>query len=306
MKIRIGTRGSKLARWQAEWVSAELQKHDIETELIFLKTLGDVKAGPIGNVGTQGVFTKEIQRALLDEQVDLAVHSLKDLPTEPTEGLAIAAVPTREKCGDALVAGETASIDDLPKNAVVATGSARRRAQLLAYRPDLHVRDLRGNVDTRLQKLKDGDEEGNIDAIILAEAGLRRLGLEAHISQVIPTSIMLPAVGQGALGLETRESDSATREAMAVLDDAVTHQCVVAERSMLFSLRGGCLAPVGAWARMENDEIKLEGVVLKDDGTEKATVSVNSPPSDATRLGQIAAERLIEQGADRFLDAARD
>lgn len=306
MKIRIGTRGSKLARWQAEWVASELSRHGVDTQIIFLKTLGDVKSGPIGNVGTQGVFTKEIQRALLDEQVDLAVHSLKDLPTEPTAGLCLAAVPPRENCGDALIAKHAASLDELPEGAAVATGSARRRAQLLAYRHDLSVRDLRGNVDTRLQKLQDGDEQGQIDAIILAEAGLRRLGLQQHISEVIDKSIMLPAVGQGALGLETREQDEATREALQVLDDETTHQCVVAERAMLFTLRGGCLAPVGAWARQEADELRLDGVVLDGEGTRRVAASLTAPPSECRELGEHVAEALLKQGASELLDSARE
>jgi len=303
MKIRIGTRGSKLARWQAHWVADELAKLGVETEIIFLKTLGDVKSGPIGNVGTQGVFTKKIQRALLDNQVDLAVHSLKDLPTEETEGLALACVPPREQCGDALIAGDFKSLDELPEGAVIATGSARRKAQLQAYRSDLEVRDLRGNVDTRLQKLQDDD---SLHAIILAEAGLRRLGLEAHISQVLPKSLMLPAVGQGALGLETREDDSTTREALDPMSDLVTHQAVLAERAMLRTLRGGCIAPIGAWARMEGDELKLDGVVLNDDGSQKVSSSATAAPDTCEELGIRTANELIAQGASELLDAARD
>ena len=305
MKIRIGTRGSKLARWQAEWVAARLAEHDVETELIFLKTLGDVKSGPIGNAGTQGVFTKEIQRALLDEDVDLAVHSLKDLPTDPVEKLCLAAVPPREACGDALVAREVGLLEDLPSGAVVATGSARRRAQLLAWRDDLEIPDIRGNVDTRLQKLQEGDEGKRLDAIILAEAGLHRLGLEEHITQVIPKTVLLPAVGQGALGLETREHDAATREALAQLDDAATHQAVIAERAMLRSLRGGCLAPVGAWSREDGEHLLLDGVVLSSDGKKKVTVSVRGKPQECEELGMLAANELLSQGAGELLDASR-
>lgn len=301
MKIRIGTRASKLARWQAEWVSAELAKLDVETEIIFLKTLGDVKSGPIGNVGTQGVFTKEIQRALLDEQVDLAVHSLKDLPTEDIEGLALAAVPPREQCGDALVSNSATSLDELPKNAVIATGSARRKALLLAHRADYDVQDLRGNVDTRLQKL----DEGDLHAIILAEAGLRRLGLEERIAQVIPKSIMLPAVGQGALGLETREGDTKTIDAIAPLDDMDTRHCVLAERAFLRTLRGGCIAPIGAWARMEGGQLTLEGVVLNGDGSKQVGGNATGSPEQCEELGIRTANELIAQGADKLLDSAR-
>lgn len=304
MKIRIGTRGSKLARWQAEWVAAELAKQDVETELIVLKTLGDVKPGPIGNVGTQGVFTKEIQRALLDNQVDLAVHSLKDLPTDDTEGLQLAAIPPREKCSDALIANPAngaQSIDDLRPGAIVATGSMRRRAQLLAYREDIQVCDLRGNVDTRLQKLTDD----NLDAIILAEAGLRRLGLDAHITQVIPKEIMLPAVGQGALGLECRDDDTATAEVLAGLDHPKTHYALVAERSLLRSLRGGCLAPVGAWARLDGDDLQLDAVVLSKDGKQKVTAQGTAPLTQGEELGILIANQLIAQGADVLLKDAR-
>lgn len=302
MTIRIGTRGSKLARWQAEWVASQLKKHGVETEIIFLKTLGDVKSGPIGNVGTQGVFTKEIQRALLDNQVDLAVHSLKDLPTDETEGLSLACVPPREQCGDALITGGPSSIDDLPEGAVIATGSARRQAQLKAYRPDFKVQDLRGNVDTRLQKLAEDDA---IHAIILAEAGLRRLGLEQHISQVLPKSVMLPAVGQGALGLETREDDDASIQALAAMDDANTRYAVLAERALLRTLRGGCIAPIGAWARIEGEELVIDGIVLNADGSKSIKAKASAPLSACEELGIRTANELLAQGAAELLEEAR-
>jgi len=303
MKIRIGTRASKLARWQAEWVSSQLAQEGVETELVFLKTLGDVKSGPIGSVGGQGVFTKEIQRALLDQQIDLAVHSLKDLPTDPVDGLLLAAVPPRESCADALVASVVRTLDELPQGAVVATGSARRRAQLLAYRRDLKVQDLRGNIDTRLRKLH---AEG-LDAIILAEAGLRRLGLDHNITQVIPKEVMLPAVGQGALGLEIRDEDAAVRKVVEALDDQTTHQAVLAERSLLRSLRGGCLAPVGAWARLTNEPAKLhlDAVVLSQDGSQRLYVSLSDSLDQGEQLGLRVGEQLLAQGADRLLDAVR-
>ncbi len=306
MTIRIGTRDSKLARWQAEWVAGQLALAGVETQLIFVKTLGDVKSGPIGTVGGQGVFTKEIQRALLERRVDLAVHSLKDLPTDAVDGLALAAVPRRESAADALIANTAGSLDELPPGAIVATGSARRRAQLLAHRPDLNVRDIRGNVDTRLQKLR----EDGLDAMILAEAGLRRLGLEHHITQVIPKTIMLPAVGQGALGLEIRVEDDATRSGLQVLDHATTHLEILAERSLLRALRGGCLAPVGAWARVGHTEGKrstlyLDSVVLNGDGSERLAVSVSGPVDTGEQLGLEAAEQLLSQGANRLLETTR-
>ncbi len=261
--LRLGTRRSALARWQAEWIASELRRSDIDVELVLITTQGDVKAGPIGAIGTQGVFTKEIQRALLDGEIDLAVHSLKDLPTQPVEGLALAAVPEREAAGDALVARTAETLDELPEGASIGTGSMRRRAQLLHYRPDLAITEIRGNVDTRLRKLDDGQYE----AIVLAESGLKRLGLESRISQVIEKEIMLPAVGQGALAVEARAEDDSTRERLAVLDDPQTRAAVLAERAMLFTLRGGCLAPVGAWGRIVDQEtLQLDGVVLSHDG----------------------------------------
>lgn len=301
MAIRIGTRGSKLARWQANWVASELAKYEIETEIVYLKTLGDVKTGPIGSVGSQGVFTKEIQSALLDNSVDLAVHSLKDLPTDHIDGLALSTVPLRAPCGDALISPFD-SLESLPPKATVATGSMRRRAQLLSFRSDLQVCDVRGNVETRLQKLHDGD----FDAMVLAEAGLKRLGLEENIRQIIPKTIMLPAVGQGALGLETREDDVETHDAIRCLHHQETHWCVLAERSMLRSLRGGCLAPVGAWARLEQDELVLDGVVLDEMGVEKVLTSIAGPPANCEELGISAAHELVVKGADRLLASARD
>ena len=306
MRIRIGTRGSKLAIWQAEWVASQLSQAGVETDLVQIQTLGDVKTGPIGTVGGQGVFTKEIQRALLENRVDLAVHSLKDLPTDSVDGLRLAAVPRREHAGDALVANRVGALDELPQGAIVATGSARRRAQLLAYRQDLTVHTLRGNVDTRLRKLR----EDSLDAIILAEAGLRRLGLEQHITEVISKGVMLPAVGQGALGLEARSDDMTTHDAVAPLHDETTFQEVLAERSLLRALRGGCLAPVGAWARRvdsaaEPDTLRLDAVVLSPDGTERLTASVTGAARDGGPIGLEAAEALISQGAHRLLEEAR-
>jgi hydroxymethylbilane synthase len=313
--IRIGTRSSKLALWQAEWVAGQLRAAGFESQLVLLRTLGDVTSGPIETVGGQGVFTKEIQRAVLDHQADVAVHSLKDLPTEAVSGLCLAAVPPREANQDVLLARAAASLDELPQQARVGTGSARRKAQLLAYRPDLHVADLRGNVETRLRKLDDGE----YDAIVLAEAGLRRLGLAARITQRLPPEMLLPAVGQGALGLETRDGDQATQQAVAALDDRITHQAVVAERTLLAALRGGCLAPVGAWARLASEpdgwadesltaaganrpaELRLDALVAKADGSRILRATAVRPLSAATELGSLVARQLIAQGADELL-----
>ena len=301
MSIRIGTRGSKLARWQAEWVAAQLEQHGVSTEIIYLKTLGDIESRPIGALGSDGVFTREIQRALLDQEVDLAVHSLKDLPTAHVDGLELAAIPRRESCGDALVAAYAASLDELPKGAVVGTGSMRRRAQLLAARPDLNVSELRGNVDTRIRKLRDGE----FDAIILAEAGLRRLGLEDQISQVLPKSMMLPAVGQGALGLESRQDDMVTRQAVVCLHHLDTCRAVLSERSLLRTLQGGCLAPLGAWARVEQNSLRLDAVVLDIHGEQKIVASADAPLDQHEALGKKVGEDLLSQGAGQLLADAR-
>lgn len=303
--LRLGTRGSPLARWQAEWVASRLRERGFAVELILITTQGDVKSGPLGSFGGVGVFTKEIQRSLLEGQVDLAVHSLKDLPTERVPGLGLAAVPPREAPGDVLVTRTGGTLESLSSGARLGTGSMRRRAQLLHARPDLVVEDIRGNVETRLGKL----DAGEYDAIVLAEAGLTRLGLADRIQHVLPKSLMLPAIGQGALGLETRDDDDRTLAAVRTLDDARTHESVVAERAFLATLRGGCLAPVGAWGRFEGDageqSLVLDGVVLSPDGRERLADTVTGPACESESLGVALAERLLSQGAQRLIAAAR-
>ncbi|HEY3393956.1 MAG TPA: hydroxymethylbilane synthase, partial [Lacipirellulaceae bacterium] len=228
--MRIGTRGSQLARWQAEWVAEQLRREGQDVELVEIATRGDIEqARSIEEIGTRGVFTKAIQRALLAGDVDLGVHSLKDLPTDPVEGLMLGAVSQRESPADVLVSNIAASLEILPNGARVGTGSLRRQAQLRYLRPDLQIREIRGNVDTRLRKL----DEGQFDAIVLAEAGLRRLGLIERIAQVLPLDVMLPAVGQGALAIECRADDQATRRVVAALGDPASHAAVVAERALL-------------------------------------------------------------------------
>jgi hydroxymethylbilane synthase len=300
-RLRIGTRGSPLARWQAEHVAALLAASGIEVELIHITTQGDVTTGPLGAIGGQGLFTKEIQRALLDDRIDLAVHSLKDLPTEHVPGLALAAVPERESPGDVLVCSQAKSLDELPRQSRIGTGSTRRKAQLLFARPDLQVLDIRGNVETRLRKL----DEGDYDAIVLAEAGLKRLELAARITHVFAKSLMLPAVGQGALGLETRADDARTQSLLQALNDSATHAAVLAERAMLRTLRGGCLAPVGAWGRMENGQLALDGVVLSADGQQRIAASQSASPEDAEVLGIQVAEALLAQGAAALIAGSR-
>ncbi|MDX1948837.1 MAG: hydroxymethylbilane synthase [Pirellulaceae bacterium] len=300
-KLRLGTRSSPLARWQAEWVAARLIERGVAVELVPITTQGDVKTQPLGQIGGQGLFTKELQRALLDGQIDLAVHSLKDLPTAPIEGLALAAIPPRESTADVLVSNHVHDLRDLAPQARIGSGSLRRKAQLLHFRPDLRVEEIRGNVDTRLRKL----DEGQYDAIVLAEAGLRRLELVARITQVIPRELMLPAVGQGALGIESRADDATTRALLAPLDDPETHRAVEAERSLLFTLRGGCLAPVGAWGRVEQGGLLLDAVVLSGDGARKVSATGRATPADAIPLGAQVAQQLISQGATELIASAR-
>jgi hydroxymethylbilane synthase len=310
--LRLGTRGSKLARWQADWVAGELRRLGYTAELVEIATRGDVEqAAAVEEIGTRGVFTKEIQRALLAGDVDLAVHSLKDLPTEPVSGLILAAVPVRESSSDVLVAragsreqgaGTKNSISELPHGARVGTGSLRRQAQLLQLRPDLEVADVRGNVDTRLRKLDDGQ----FDAIVLAEAGLRRLGLADRISQVLPLDVMLPAVGQGALAIECRLEDEATREILASLNDAATRAAVTAERALLEHLRGGCMAPIGALGHSEGSKLSLSAVVLSADGALRLTASEVGPSSEAESLGVRVADVLLAQGAAELIASSRN
>jgi hydroxymethylbilane synthase len=309
-KLRLGTRGSQLARWQAEWVAGELRRLGHEVALVEITTRGDVeRAVTIEEIGTRGVFTKEIQRAILAGDIDLGVHSLKDLPTEPVEGLVLAAVPARESPADVLVAGGRGQgagsknfLDDLPQGATVGTGSLRRQAQLRHVRPDLQISDVRGNVDTRLRKLDDGE----FDAIVLAEAGLRRLGLAERATQVLPFDVMLPAVGQGALGIECRADDTAALKAVAALEDTDTRAAVTAERSMLERLRGGCLSPVGAWGRIEGGALHLWAVVLSPDGSERVTAKGSAAKLEAEFLGVRIAAMLDTKGAAKLIASSRN
>ena len=305
MPLRLGTRASALARWQAEWVAARLTALGHQVELVPITTTGDAQqTDRIGNLGSPGVFTKELQRALLDERIDLAVHSLKDLPTDVVEGLILAAVPERESPLDVLVCQHATSLDSLSVGARVGTGSLRRRAQLLHRRADLRMLEIRGNVDTRLRKLADGE----FDALVLAEAGLKRLGLTEHIAAVLNVDVMLPAVGQGALGIETRADDATTLAAVRMLDHAASHQAVLAERSLLAALLGGCLAPVGALARTNAaGKLTLSAAVLSFDGQQRIAVlgESSATAADAIALGQTVASQLNAQGAAELIAASR-
>lgn len=299
--LRIGTRGSALARWQADWVADRLRSAHpgLAVELIEIKTLGDRdRNSPLAAIGGAGVFTKEIQRALLDGSVDVAVHSLKDLPTLPVDGLTLGAIPEREEVADALIAPRFAGLDGLPAGATVGTGSLRRRAQLLYIRPDLDVVGLRGNVGTRLEQALGG----TLDAVVLAEAGLRRLGLDRHITERLGPPRFLPAVGQGALGIECRADDAATAGLLAGLDHAETRRAVIAERTALAELEGGCVVPLGAWGRDTGEgRMALDVAVFEVDGKARLLAASEGPRDDPRSLGLRVAQTLRDQGAERFL-----
>jgi hydroxymethylbilane synthase len=300
--LRIGTRGSPLALWQARHVAERLRPLAAprSVELIPIETAGDrVRDRALSQIGGDGVFTKEIQRALLDETVDVAVHSLKDLPTAYMEGLTLAAVPPRGPTGDAFVSLRHRRFDDLPPGAAVGTSSLRRRAQALHRRPDLRLLDLRGNVETRLRKLAEQD----LDAIILALAGLERLGLGGHVTEILDPVWMLPAVGQGALGLECRAGDGRTLALLEALDDRATRQAVLAERAVLRGLGGGCLVPIGASATVAGERLTLRAAVLPPDGSRSIAGELSGPAAEAEGLGQRLAERLLAEGARDVLRA---
>jgi hydroxymethylbilane synthase len=298
--LRIGTRGSRLALWQAHHVAALLRPLAAPrpVDLVEIQTSGDrIQDVALSQIGGVGVFTKEIQRALLAAQVDVAVHSLKDLPTLPVEGLTLAAVPPRGPSGDVFVSRNHPNFEDLSANAVVATSSLRRRAQCLHRRPDLRLVDMRGNVETRLRRLT----EQNLDGLILAQAGLERLGLATAITQVLDPAWFLPAVGQGALGLECRAEDHATLDLLRQVNDLPTERAVLAERALLWALGGGCLVPIGAAATVAGETLALRGAVLSPDGTRRVAGAVSGQAAAAEELGRRLAEDLLARGARELL-----
>ena len=296
--LRIGSRGSQLALWQANHISALLRAGGHEVEIEIIHTTGDkITDVALAKVGTKGMFTKEIEEALAAGKVDLAVHSLKDLPTELPKGFEIAAITERQDPRDAFCSKHYSKIEDLPKGARIGTSSLRRRAQLKAVRPDLDIHPLRGNVDTRLRKL----EEGQYDAIILALAGLKRLGKTELIKQIIPAEIMCPAAGQGALGIEIREGDAKTRELLAFLNDPNARAATTCERALLNSLGGGCQVPIGAFAEMRDGKLHLDSIVADPDGTKLLRDSRDG--TDPEKLGNEAGVALLKRGADAILDA---
>jgi hydroxymethylbilane synthase len=301
--LRIGTRGSSLALWQAHHIAGLLRSlaDPRPVELVEIETAGDrVRDAALSQIGGDGVFTKEIQRALLAGAVDVAVHSLKDLPTTFVAGLTLAAVPARGPTGDVFVSRKHKRFDDLPRGAVVGTSSLRRRSQALHRRPDLMLVNLRGNVETRLRKL----DEQNLDAIILAEAGLQRLGLASAITELLDPQWMLPAVGQGALGLECRTEDAAMLALLDHLNDGPSRQAVLAERALLRGLGGGCLVPIGASARVEGARLTLRGVVLSPDGGQRVAAETSGAAIEAEAIGQQLAETLLASGARALLRAS--
>ncbi|WP_404380701.1 hydroxymethylbilane synthase [Knoellia locipacati] len=298
MTLRLGTRRSSLATTQSTWVADRLRALGHEVELVEITTEGDRdRTTPLATMGGTGVFVSALREALRDGSVDLAVHSLKDLPTTPEDDLVVAAIPTREDPRDALVARDGLTLGELPAGSTVGTGSPRRRAQLEALGLGLELRELRGNVDTRLGKVT----TGALDAVVLAHAGLRRLGRADVVTEVLDPIQMLPAPGQGALAVEVRADDAATRDAVAALDDADTRACVVAERAVLAELEAGCSAPIGALAEIvlgdEGDELSLRAVVASIDGSGDVRRSAAGSPSDADAVGRGLARLLLEDGA---------
>jgi len=296
-RLRIGSRGSQLALWQAHHISALLREQGHEVELEIIKTTGDkITDVALAKVGTKGMFTKEIEEALAEGRVDLAVHSLKDLPTELSAGFEVAAITRRENPCDVFCSKKYGTVNGLPQNARVGTSSLRRQAQLKALRPDLDIHPLRGNVDTRLRKL----EAGEYDAIILAAAGLYRLGKTELVRQVIPAEVMCPAAGQGALGIEIRLGDAGTRQHLVFLDDAVARATTTCERALLNKLGGGCQVPIGAHAQVRNGRLHLDGIVAHPDGTRVLRESRDG--DDPLKLGSEVGDTLLRRGGDAILE----
>jgi hydroxymethylbilane synthase len=301
MKLIFATRPSTLARWQTQWVIYAMKKihRDLECEEKIITTQGDkILDKPLPEIGGKGLFTQELESELLSGAVHCAVHSLKDLPVENPAGLIIGCIPARAEVRDALISLNGYSLVTLPKNALVGTSSLRRAAQLLSLRPDLRIQSLRGNVDTRLRRAM----EGQYDAIILAGAGLTRLGLDQHVTEWLPLDVMLPAPGQGALAVQCRADDQTTLDLLAALEDESTRQAVTAERAFLSGLGGGCAVPVAAYAKVTRSQsplIELDGLVISEDG--RKAIQVHRTGSDPQTLGNELAQRAIAQGANEII-----
>jgi len=299
--ITIGTRGSELALWQANWVKSSLLKRysSLQVELLIIKTKGDkILDVPLAKVGGKGLFVKEIEEALLNNTIDLAVHSMKDMPADIPEGLCICAVPEREVPNDVLISHKKLTLSGLPEGAKIGTSSLRRSSQILNYRPDIQILPLRGNLNTRIKKL----ESENLDAIVLAAAGMKRLGLENKISEYIDLETLLPAVGQGALCIETRQEDPDTHEIVSQLDHEKTSTVTKSERAFLHRLEGGCQVPMAAYGTIKRSELTLTGMVAEIDGKRIIKKTTKGPVEQAEQIGIELAELLINLGANEILE----
>jgi hydroxymethylbilane synthase len=303
-KLVLGSRGSQLALWQTRFIAHLLQSFfpALALEIKVIQTTGDANLETaLSKIGDKGLFTRQIEDELLNGKIDLAVHSLKDLPTALPDNLKLGAVTLRETPNDVLISNKFSSIDELPPGARVATGSLRRRSQLLSYRPDLEIQEIRGNVPTRIKKYENSD----LDAMILAYAGVHRLDLDAYIKQIIPFEIMLPAVGQGVIGIEIRENDAPTEVLLKPITDEDTLSCILAERSFLRTLEGGCQVPIGGFAVLEKDEILLRGFTGSLNGEVSLRETIKGNRADAVDLGRELGEKMIEKGANKLLADAR-
>jgi hydroxymethylbilane synthase len=301
LKIRIGTRGSKLALTQSEWIKSQIEAHqaNVQVDLVIIKTKGDnILDAPLSQIGGKGLFVKEIEEALLKEEIDLAVHSMKDMPAELSEGLKISVYPKRENPRDAFVSRLYKSLQDLPHGAKIGTSSLRRSAQLLSTRPDFKIVPLRGNVDTRLKKLETED----LQAVILAVAGLNRLGLEKRITQIIEPDVIMPAIGQGALGIEIRKNDQKLDDVLHFLNHEQTETMVRAERAFLKTMEGGCQIPLATHGRILGGEIIIQGLVSELDGSRIIKKQVKGKPHEPEKLGQKLAELLLNSGGREILE----
>ncbi|WP_022664568.1 hydroxymethylbilane synthase [Desulfospira joergensenii] len=300
-KIRIGTRGSQLALWQANYIKDRIEDLSPETrvEIMIIKTTGDrITDRPLAMVGGKGLFVKEIEAALMEKKIDLAVHSMKDMPGDLPEGLIIGAIPERENPFDVLVSKDNTALADYPAGARVGTSSLRRASQLKHVRPDLEIASIRGNLDTRLKKLKSGE----YDAIVLAAAGLIRLGQAGEITEYLDEVTMVPAVGQGALCIETREDDRKIGEVMEGLDHGPTRTCVTGERAFLRQIEGSCHIPVACFGKIKDEEVRLTAVVASEDGTTLVREEILSPAGDVEEFGQQLANQVLDRGGRKILE----
>jgi len=299
--VKIGTRGSKLALWQANWVKSALKKKfpNQAVEVIAIRTLGDkILDAPLTEVGGKGLFVKEIEQALLDRSIDIAVHSMKDMPADIPQGLFMGAIPQREIPTDVLISRSGLRFHELPRGAIIGTSSLRRAAQLKHARPDIAIMPLRGNLDTRLRKL----ETENMDAIVLAAAGIKRLNYTSRITEHLNEAMMLPAVGQGALCIEIRRKDPEIQSLVTELDHAATRLIIQGERAFLSRLEGGCQIPIAGYGKIKNNTYILDGMVADIDGKTLINGTLNGPAESAQSIGLTLAEQLLEKGADKILD----